>query len=80
MAPKRIFTLGEVAAVCRMSYATVARCCDRNVLTPYTLPGTRHRRVAREELVRFLKDAGMPGWWIDRPEPRTRTRRSCNVA
>lgn len=76
---KGVFTLGDVAAVCRMSYATVARSCDRKVLAAYTLPGSRHRRVTRAELVRYLRDSGMPAWWIDRPEPRTRTRRSCNV-
>ena len=57
---KDVFTMGEVANICRVSVRTVTRWFDSGYLKGYRIPGRQERRVFLEDLVRFLKDRGIP--------------------
>jgi excisionase family DNA binding protein len=60
LAHKRIFTTGEAAAICKISQQTIIRCFDNGRLTGFKVPGSKFRRIPREELVRFMKANNIP--------------------
>lgn len=57
---KRIFTTGEAARICKVSQQTIIRCFDNGRLTGFKVPGSKFRRIPRDELVRFMRENGMP--------------------
>jgi excisionase family DNA binding protein len=57
---KRIFTTGEAAQICKVSQQTIIRCFDSGRLTGFRVPGSKFRRIPREELVRFMKANDIP--------------------
>lgn len=57
---KQVFTTGEAAEVCQVSQQTIIRCFDSQKLKGFRVPGSRFRRIPREELIRFMKQNGMP--------------------
>ncbi len=59
-AEKRIFTTGEAAEVCKVSQQTIIRCFDSGRLTGFRVPGSKFRRIPREELLRFMRDNSIP--------------------
>ncbi len=59
-ADKRIFTTGEAAQVCKVSQQTIIRCFDSGRLTGFRVPGSKFRRIPREELIRFMKANNIP--------------------
>ncbi len=59
-ASKRIFTTGEAAAICKVSQQTIIRCFDAGRLQGFRVPGSKFRRIPREELIRFMKSNGIP--------------------
>lgn len=59
-AEKRIFTTGEAAQVCKVSQQTIIRCFDSGRLTGFRVPGSKFRRIPREELIRFMKVNNIP--------------------
>lgn len=59
-ADKRIFTTGEAAQVCKVSQQTIIRCFDSGRLTGFRVPGSKFRRIPREELIRFMKVNNIP--------------------
>ncbi|MEO1583299.1 MAG: response regulator [Planctomycetota bacterium] len=66
---KRIFTTGEAAAVCKVSQQTIIRCFDSGRLTGFRVPGSKFRRIPREELIRFMRANDIP---LDALEGSTR--------
>jgi two-component system, OmpR family, response regulator len=62
---KRIFTTGEAAEVCKVSQQTIIRCFDSGRLTGFRVPGSKFRRIPREELVRFMKENNIPTGLIE---------------
>jgi len=60
MRRKDVFTTGEVARICRVGVNTVLKWFDSGRLKGYRLPGSQDRRIPVENLIRFLKDNGMP--------------------
>ncbi len=54
------FTLGQVAAICKVSRTLVGTWFKDKFLRGYTLPGTAHRRVTPSELLQFAKRHGLP--------------------
>jgi excisionase family DNA binding protein len=60
VATKRIFTTGEAAAICKVSQQTIIRCFDAGRLTGFRVPGSKFRRIPREELLRFMKANSIP--------------------
>ncbi len=60
LSSKQVFTTGEAAKVCRISQQTIIRCFDSGRLRGYRVPGSRFRRIQREELVRFMRENNIP--------------------
>lgn len=57
---KNVYTTGEVADICKVSQQTVIRCFDSGRLKGFRVPGSRFRRIPRENLLQFMKDNGIP--------------------
>lgn len=57
---KMIFTTGEAADLCKISQQTIIRCFDSGRLRGFRVPGSRFRRIPREELIRFMKENQIP--------------------
>jgi len=57
---KKVFTTGQVAKICKVAPRTVSKWFDSGRLRGYRIPGSQDRRIPREQLIRFLKDHGMP--------------------
>ena len=57
---KKIFTTGEAAQVCKVSQQTIIRCFDSGRLTGFRVPGSKFRRIPREELIRFMNANDIP--------------------
>lgn len=66
---KKIFTTGEAAKVCKVSQQTIIRCFDSGRLSGFRVPGSRFRRIPREELIRFMRKNDIP---LDALETDTR--------
>ena len=69
-ADKRIFTTGEAAEVCKVSQQTIIRCFDAGRLVGFRVPGSRFRRIPREELIRFMKANDIPLDVLEGPKKR----------
>ncbi|MCX5690162.1 MAG: helix-turn-helix domain-containing protein, partial [Planctomycetota bacterium] len=52
LAGKKVFTTGEAALVCGLSQQTIIRCFDAGRLTGFRVPGSKFRRIPRDELIR----------------------------
>lgn len=57
---KTVFTTGEAAKVCKVSQQTIIRCFDSGQLKGFRVPGSRFRRIPREQLFSFMKVNGIP--------------------
>ena len=57
---KQVFTTGEVAQICKVSQQTVIRCFDSGKLKGFRVPGSRFRRIPREQLITFMKENQIP--------------------
>lgn len=57
---KKVFTTGEAAQVCKVSQQTIIRCFDSGRLNGFRVPGSRFRRIPREELLRFMQSNDIP--------------------
>ena len=57
---KDLFTTGEAAGICRVSQQTIIRCFDAGRLEGFRVPGSRFRRIPRQNLVKFMKDNKIP--------------------
>jgi excisionase family DNA binding protein len=60
MSTKTVFTTGEAAKICKVSQQTIIRCFDNGSLKGFRVPGSRFRRIPREQLFSFMKDNGIP--------------------
>src|SRR5262245_10862393 len=57
---KTVFTTGEAAKICKVSQQTIIRCFDSGQLKGFRVPGSRFRRIPRNELFAFMRDNGIP--------------------
>ena len=60
MNTKTVFTTGEAAKICKVSQQTIIRCFDNGSLKGFRVPGSRFRRIPRDQLFAFMKDNGIP--------------------
>ncbi|MDR3108824.1 MAG: response regulator [Planctomycetaceae bacterium] len=60
MAIKTVFTTGEAARICKVSQQTIIRCFDSGQLKGFRVPGSRFRRIPRDQLFLFMRDNGIP--------------------
>src|SRR5215213_1786798 len=56
----KVFTTGQVAKICKVAPRTVSKWFDSGRLRGYRIPGSQDRRIPREQLIKFLKEHGMP--------------------
>lgn len=57
---KAVYTTGEVAKICSISQQTVIRCFDSGRLRGFRVPGSKFRRIPRDQLLHFMKDNNIP--------------------
>jgi excisionase family DNA binding protein len=57
---KDLFTTGEAAEVCRVSQQTIIRCFDSGRLEGFRVPGSKFRRIPRQNLIKFMRDNHIP--------------------
>jgi excisionase family DNA binding protein len=57
---KTVFTTGEAAKICKVSQQTIIRCFDSGQLKGFRVPGSRFRRIPRDQLFSFMKENGIP--------------------
>ncbi len=57
---KTVYTTGEAAKICKVSQQTIIRCFDSGQLKGFRVPGSRFRRIPRDQLFSFMKDNGIP--------------------
>ncbi len=59
-ADKKVFTTGEAAEICKVSQQTIIRCFDAGRLQGFRVPGSKFRRIPRDELIRFMRANDIP--------------------
>jgi excisionase family DNA binding protein len=69
-ADKQVFTTGEAAEICKVSQQTIIRCFDNGRLNGFRVPGSRFRRIPRNELLRFMKANEIPTELLDSGKKR----------
>jgi len=57
---RKVFTTGQVAKICKVAPRTVSKWFDSGRLRGYRIPGSQDRRIPREQLVRFMREYGIP--------------------
>lgn len=57
---KTVFTTGEAAKICKVSQQTIIRCFDSGQLKGFRVPGSRFRRIPRDQLYAFMRDNDIP--------------------
>ncbi len=57
---KDVLTTGEVAKICNVAPRTVSKWFDSGALNGYRIPGSKDRRIPLNQLIRFMKQHGMP--------------------
>lgn len=67
---KKVFTTGEAAEICKVSQQTIIRCFDAGRLQGFRVPGSRFRRIPRDELIRFMQSNEIPLDTLEGPAKR----------
>ncbi len=57
---KDLFTTGEAAEICRVSQQTIIRCFDSGRLKGFRVPGSKFRRIPRQNLIKFMRENNIP--------------------
>jgi excisionase family DNA binding protein len=57
---KDLFTTGEAAEICKISQQTIIRCFDAGKLGGFRVPGSKFRRIPRQNLIKFMKENNIP--------------------
>ncbi len=57
---KEAFTTGDVARICRVTINTVVKWFDTGEIKGYRVPSSRARRVARKDLLKFMRKHKLP--------------------
>jgi len=58
--PMKIFSTGKAAKIVGVCPRTLNKWIDTGKLEGFRIPGSLHRRVTRESLIKFLNSSGMP--------------------
>ena len=57
---KELYTTGEAADVCSLSQQTIIRCFDSGRLRGFRIPGSKFRKIPRDNLLKFMKENSIP--------------------
>ncbi len=55
----KVYTTGQVSRICQVATSTVNKWFDSGQLKGFRVPGSRHRRIPRENLADFLQENGI---------------------
>ena len=55
----KVYTTGQVSRICQVATSTVNKWFDSGQLKGFRVPGSRHRRIPRENLASFLQENGI---------------------
>lgn len=55
-----VLTTGDIARICKVAPRTASKWCDRGLLKHYRIPMSLDRRVPVSEVIRFMRENGMP--------------------
>lgn len=64
--PKSVLTTSDVAKVCQVSPRIVTQWHDKGLLEGYLLPGSKHRRFTKANVIAFMERQKMPQEMIDK--------------
>ncbi len=56
----KLYTTGEVAKICKVAVRTVCKWTDHGDLKSFRIPGSQHRRIPHDALIKFLKMKDYP--------------------
>lgn len=56
---KTVFTTREAAKICRMSQREIIHAFDKRELKGFRVPGSKFRRIPRDQLIAFMKANGI---------------------
>ena len=65
-----ILTTGEVAKICKVAPRTVSKWFDSGQLRGYRIPGSKDRRIPKNELLIFMDKHGIPHNGLARGKPQ----------
>ena len=57
---KDVFTTGDVAKICNVTIRTVIKWFESGELEGYKIPGSKDRRIPRDNLINFMKRHNIP--------------------
>jgi excisionase family DNA binding protein len=57
---KDLLTTGEAAEICKVSQQTIIRCFDAGRLEGFRIPGSKFRKIPRQNLIKFMKENNIP--------------------
>jgi len=57
---KEVFTTGEVARICNVTIRTVIKWFESEELKGYKIPGSKDRRIPRDNLIDFMRKFNIP--------------------
>ena len=57
---KTVYTTGEAAKICKVSQQTIIRCFDTGQRKGFRVPGSRFRRIPRDQLFIFMRENNIP--------------------
>src|SRR4030066_304941 len=60
MATKTVFTTGDAAKIFKVTQTTIIPCLGSGQWKGFRVPGSRFRRIPREQLYTFMRDNGSP--------------------
>ena len=61
-------TTSQVAEMLCVSAATIQKLCKKGLLKHWFVPGSKHRRIERKDVLEFLKSSDMPQEYAERFE------------
>ncbi|BBM88129.1 response regulator [Candidatus Uabimicrobium amorphum] len=70
MHDKKGFTTGEVAELCHVTIPTVIKWIESNELEGFKIPGSKNRRITRENLIKFMKKHNIPIDQLQKNRPK----------
>lgn len=70
MQNKKGFTTGEVAELCHVTIPTVIKWIESGELEGFKIPGSKNRRITRENLLKFMKKYNIPTNQLEEGLPR----------
>lgn len=56
----KFYSTGQVAKLCGVAVNTVVSWCNSGKLPGFRIPGSSHRRIEHDQLVKFMRDNGIP--------------------